>query len=93
MVVIKENINQDILDLAEEIEAYLKQQDVAADTIDGIAHWWLARQRLQAQMQKVERAVEYLCEQGMIEKHVLADGKAIYMSAKKPVSKRSKKFN
>ena len=70
--------DQDVKAIAEEIKAYLKSRGHVADTIDGIAHWWVLRQRMHEERIKVERAVEYLCASDLISKHQLADGTVIY---------------
>ena len=54
--------------IANEIEEYLFQHPDAADTIDGIAKWWLTRQQYEHSYETVSMAVEYLLAQGKISK-------------------------
>lgn len=81
MQVIPEGQGQNIQSLAAEIVDYLRNRESTADTVDGIANWWLARQRLREEKRRVERALQYLDEKGLIEKRVLADGSVLYSSA------------
>ncbi len=67
-----------IEDLAEEIEGYLRRGERLADTVEGITEWWLTRQRLQEEKQKVRRALDFLCQKGLIEKRTLPDGQTLY---------------
>lgn len=73
---------EDVFQLATEISCYLAQREGAADTFDGLVTWWLFRQRLSEVEHKVRLAVEYLCDQGVIHKRVMADGSTLYTSAK-----------
>ncbi|MBR9909381.1 MAG: hypothetical protein GYB33_03385 [Gammaproteobacteria bacterium] len=67
--------------LAEEIAGYLQTRGFVADTLEGICSWWLVRKRLHAEQLRVQLAVQYLCEQGLVERRQLADGSTIYLSA------------
>lgn len=71
----------EVQDLAREIVAYLQQRRRVADTLEGISHWWIARQRLQEAEHKVREAVDYLCRQGVLERRVSADGRVIYSAS------------
>lgn len=64
--------------LAEEIAQYLQSRPRGADTLEGIARWWLARQRLQEAEERVGRALELLCHQGVLDHRISADGRVIY---------------
>ena len=66
--------------LAREIRAYLKAHPNAADSVDGIAKWWLARQRYVEALDEIQEALEELVVQGVVAKHVTAGGKTIYAS-------------
>jgi Fe2+ or Zn2+ uptake regulation protein len=46
---------------------YLRMQPEAGDTLEGIASWWIARQRVQIGVQAVARALNRLTERGLIE--------------------------
>ena len=73
----------DVAELARQIGRYLEAHPNAADNADGILRWWLARQRYQESMQKVEQALELLLQQGTIRKRVLIDGQVLYEGAKR----------
>lgn len=81
MANIDSNDNQaDIKALADEIAAYLRGREQVADTLEGIARWWIMRQRLQEGQRKVAKAMEYLCEQGVVTTRKLPDGVVLYTS-------------
>lgn len=69
--------------LAKEIEAYLLAHPEAADTIEGIAKWWLARRRYQETRQEVQKALEFLVGKGAVVRNRLSDGRFIYAYAAK----------
>lgn len=71
----------DIKALADEIAAYLRERGQVADTLEGIARWWIMRQRLQEGQRKVAQAMDYLCAQGLVTIRTLADGAVLYTSS------------
>ncbi len=74
---------EEIAQLADEITRYLQDHEDVADTIDGIAHWWILRQRLFEERSKVEQAMEYLRAKGVVVGRELGDGEILYSSAPK----------
>jgi hypothetical protein len=54
-------------ELCDAIVGYLTRHPEAADTVDGIAAWWVPMQRIEAQVAQVTRAVETLVERGVLE--------------------------
>lgn len=78
-------VSEDVLDVAKQIVNYLDENSNSADTIDGIVNWWLLRQRLQEEKTRVKNAVNYLYEEGLVEKRILADGRELLFRAKKNV--------
>ena len=68
--------------LARGIERYLEQHPNAADSLEGIQRWWLARQRYAENALKVERALERLIAKGIVVRRILPDGKAVYSGRK-----------
>ena len=68
----------EIEDLAEEITRYLQEHDGVADTLEGVAHWWILRQRLQEEQSKVQQAMDYLCAKGLVKARELPDGEILY---------------
>lgn len=67
--------------VAEEIMRYLQQHQFAADTLEGISHWWITRQRIEEDKQRVLAAVEYLLERKQLHCRQLADGSVLYSGA------------
>ena len=64
--------------LAEEIARYLADHPDASDTAEGIARWWLTRQRYEDALSQVQQAVERLVSQGRVQRKVLPDGTVVY---------------
>jgi hypothetical protein len=54
------------LAIAREILRYLEQHPSAADTLDGIAQWWLLRQWTERRLAEVERALSLLRSKELI---------------------------
>ncbi len=75
---------QEVIDLALEIERYLASHPHAADSLDGVMGWWLKRSRIEDAAHKVSRALDYLVSRGVIATKTLAGGKILYISAEQP---------
>lgn len=71
-------LDTDILQIAEEIQRYLQRHPDAADSVSGIARWWLARQRYQDTLDKVSMALEFLVRQSLVTRADQIDGRTIY---------------
>lgn len=54
-------------DPRQEIVEYLHIHPCAADTVDGIIQWWLSRQRYETAKTVIQRALEDLVEQGIVD--------------------------
>lgn len=67
-----------IAQLRDEILKYLGAHPQAADTVEGIANWWLPRQRYEDEVQKVQQALDELVERGLVARTTLADGTILY---------------
>ena len=67
-----------IAQLRDEILKYLGTHPQAADTVEGIANWWLPRQRYEEDIQKVQQALDGLVERGLVAKTTLANGTILY---------------
>jgi hypothetical protein len=67
--------------IAERVMRYLEEHVDAADTIDGIATWWLG-DMLTPALPKIERAMRTLVAEGRVQEQVLPDGRVIYRSAR-----------
>lgn len=78
-----EHNDEELEALAGEIAIYLRSHNRTADTIEGIAQWWILRLRLQEQSERVKMAVALLYERGLIEERVLPGGKVLYSAVKK----------
>jgi len=64
------------------IRKYLLEFPHAADTVDGIAAWWLARDLPGVSAIQVERALELLLATGFVRTRRLGDGTVIYALGK-----------
>ncbi len=64
--------------VAQDIERYLQTHSNAADTVEGVAIWWLQRQRYIETLDCVHNALNVLVKKGSVEKKTNADGKNVY---------------
>lgn len=64
--------------LAETIRHYLSKHPNAADTLEGVATWWLSGSADKAWLTHVARAMEQLMKQGEVVRRTLRDGTVIY---------------
>ena len=64
-------------DVAAAILGYLEEHPHGMDTLEGIAEWWIARQRVRVQVVTVARVLERLTEGGAVEV-VSANGHRLY---------------
>ena len=71
-------LDTDIIQIAQEIQRYLQKHPDAADSVSGIARWWLARQRYQDALDKVGMALELLVRQRLVSRTDQIDGRALY---------------
>ncbi len=67
-----------------EILAYLRAHPNAADSVDGIADWWLSRQRHETGTEAIQEALTELVELGVLETVTLGNGKNLYRLATPP---------
>ena len=70
--------NTDITALAAAIRRYLCDHPNAADTLEGIALWWLSGNSGNELLTNVERAMEQLVTQREVVRQTLRDGTVIY---------------
>ena len=70
-------------EIADAICAYLEEHPFASDTIAGIAHWWIARQKIRAEVERVTLVVEHLTAMGILES-VRIGGDVAYRLAPNP---------
>ena len=64
--------------LAQTIRDYLSTHPNAADTLEGVATWWLSGSADREWLDHVERAMEQLMRQGEVVRQILRDGTVIY---------------
>jgi hypothetical protein len=68
----------DVAAAAAAIRRYLRDHPHAADTLEGIASWWLSGNAGNERLTNVQRAIEQLVSQGEVVRQVLRDGTVIY---------------
>jgi len=64
------------------ISRYMSSRPNATETVEGVAKWWLVRQRYQDSVHLVQSALELLVEYGDVEKVSVAGGKVMYRKAR-----------
>jgi hypothetical protein len=69
--------NRDVEHIARELEGYVGRHLEAADTLDGIARWWLARP-VQPALDDVEAALDILVRRKLLSRRSLPDGNTLY---------------
>lgn len=70
--------------LAQEILDYLKERPTAADTFDGIVHWWLLHQRYLLGVTLVRSALDKLVSGNQVGQRTNADGTTLYFALPAP---------
>jgi hypothetical protein len=70
-------VEPDVESLARELETYVSSHPSAADTVEGIARWWLARKE-QPSLSRVEAALDQLVRRSVIARFPLPDGRFVY---------------
>ena len=64
--------------VAQEIETYLDTRPDAADDLEGVRSWWIARQRFLEARRVVAAALDRLVEDGRVERRDAPDGRVVY---------------
>jgi hypothetical protein len=70
--------NSGIDALADRIRRYVHEHPNAADTVDGVAAWWLSGSAESDWLRRVHDAIELLVRQGEVSRRTLGDGTVIY---------------
>ena len=70
--------DQRIENIAMEIGRYLHAYPDAADSAEGVRHWWLTEESANVALGVVYAALDKLVLQGVVKVRVLADGTKIY---------------
>lgn len=52
--------------VAQKIEQYLEAHPEAADSLEGIAAWWMSRQRIRSELAVVRAALDTLAQSGVV---------------------------
>ncbi|WP_295434475.1 hypothetical protein [uncultured Thiodictyon sp.] len=68
----------DVDALADEILRYLHGHGHAADTPEGIARWWIKRQRLEDSLVRVQRALDLLVSRSLVDVRRTPAGVTLY---------------
>jgi hypothetical protein len=75
-------VSENFLCTDSEIEAsvigYLGQHPHAADSLDGVVKWWLARQRYETAHERIGRTMEQMAVGGILDRRTLPDGTVLY---------------
>lgn len=69
--------------VAQEILGYLAKRPGAADTMEGIRKWWLWRHYVERSREKVQKALDLLVRQGLVEQVCLQGGQMVYARSKR----------
>jgi hypothetical protein len=54
-------------EMAEAILSYLTEHPEASDTLEGIAEWWIMRQRVRVEVVTLKRVLCHLTDGGLLE--------------------------
>ncbi|MGH8080881.1 MAG: hypothetical protein ACREP7_09910 [Lysobacter sp.] len=74
-------------EIEQAVLSYLHGHPSAADTLDGIAQWWLPRQRYEIAQFRIEAVLQQLTRRGVLQLRRLPDGSVLYaLSARPPAS-------
>ena len=74
----KETEDTKIKSVAKEIEEYFDTHPDAGDTLEGIADWWVSRQRLRDEKSLIRATLAHLVTEGVLQKRHHG-GREIYM--------------
>lgn len=61
--------------LRELVLRYLAEHPGAMDTLEGIAEWWITREQLRVDLQRLSRVLDDLSRQGILEETTLGSGR------------------
>lgn len=71
-------MSQPCYDLKREILRYVERHPRSAETPEGIARWWLSRQRFEEAIEAVQAALDELVLEGKLERHIVPSGTPVY---------------
>jgi DNA-binding transcriptional ArsR family regulator len=78
MTVQHSSVDAELERIVRMLKAHLIAHPNAADTVEGIASWWLADQRGGASRERVEQALRQLVDEGFVTARRMANGTVIY---------------
>ena len=73
---------QEMTRIAAAVERYLSDHKSAADSLENVMKWWLSHQRYQEALEDVQKALDYLVNNGRIVKTKNTDGTFIFSKPK-----------
>jgi hypothetical protein len=65
-------------DVKQAILRYVERHPRSAETSEGVARWWLTRQRFEDAIETVQAALDELVGEGKLERHVVPGGLPVY---------------
>lgn len=68
----------DVKSVADTIHRYLSSYPEASETVEGIARWWLARQRYNDSIELVQTALDFLESEGKVKRIQVSKGTVLY---------------
>ena len=74
-----------------EVLEYLNAHPCAADTLDGIVQWWLPIQRYQTAKDIIQKALDDLVQQGLVDYVETGDGRRIFRLREFPIERGNNK--
>lgn len=69
--------SEDIMAIAQDIKRYLNGHPHAADTVEGVIQW-LASQKYEDTLERVNKALEVLVNDGVVLKTIQKDGTVLF---------------
>jgi hypothetical protein len=73
--------SESFVELRDLILEYLRQHPHAADTLEGIASWWVNQRQVSWDLYQVEEVLERLVEEGRIAKQIGREGAVRYSAS------------
>lgn len=70
--------------VAEQIQAHFAENPLAAESLEGIASWWLLQQRFEEAWITVSNALDLLVEKGVLTRTENAGGNPVYSMSTRP---------
>lgn len=67
--------------MVKEVLDYLHNNPNSGDTLEGIARWWMLRQRLSESVDAIQQALEQLKREGAVFERKTTSGRTIYFAS------------